>query len=106
MTARGVILRVAAIAAAFAVLWTFTPPDLPLCAFRWITGRACPLCGLTHAVFALAKGNIGAALHYHALSPLAVLLIAAAFWNPARLTRLWTPCIAIFTAYGLWRIAL
>jgi Protein of unknown function (DUF2752) len=95
----------AIIAIAVAVLYLYTPPDLPLCAFHWITGRPCPLCGLTHAVFALAKGQVGEALRLNALSPLAVVMIAGTLWNAPRMARLWTPCIAIFGAYGLWRIA-
>jgi hypothetical protein len=83
----------------------FTPPDLPLCAFRWITGRPCPFCGLTHAVFALAKGRLAEALRWNPLSPLAVLMIAGTFWNARRMARFWTPCIAIFGAYGLFRLA-
>jgi hypothetical protein len=50
--------RWAAILAGLALLWVYTPPDLPLCGFRWLTGRLCPFCGLTHAVFALAKGHV------------------------------------------------
>jgi hypothetical protein len=97
-------LRCAALAAVLGVLWAFTPPDLPLCGFRWLTGRPCPLCGLTHAVFALAKGRWSEALHWHALSPLAVLMFAGLLWNPPRLARLWMPCAATFGAYGIWRM--
>ena len=98
--------RWAALAAGLAVLWSFTPPDLPLCGFRWLTGRPCPFCGLTHAVFALAKGRWAEALHWHALSPLAVVMLAGWLWNPPRLARLWMPCAAAFGAYGVWRIVL
>src|SRR5450432_3673420 len=100
----GALWRWAALASGLAIMWTFTPPDLPLCGFRWLTGRPCPFCGLTHAVFALAKGHWAAALHWHALSPLAVLMLAGLLWNPPRLARLWMPCAAAFGAYGVWRI--
>ncbi len=96
--------RWAALAAGLAVLWSFTPPDLPLCGFRWLTGRPCPLCGLTHAMFAFAKGRWAEALHWHALSPLAVVMLAGLLWNPPRLARLWMPCAAAFGVYGVWRI--
>jgi hypothetical protein len=103
---RGLAMRIAGFALAIAVLWSVAPPEFPLCAFRWITGRPCPFCGLTHAVFALAHGNLAAALRYHALSPLAVLLLAGTFWNARRMARYWTPCLAAFAAYGIFRIAL
>jgi hypothetical protein len=96
--------RWAALAAGFAILWLFTPPDLPVCGFRWLTGRPCPLCGLTHAIFALARGRFVEALHFHALSPLALAMLAGAMWNVPRMARLWAPCIAAFGAYGLWRM--
>lgn len=96
--------RWAAVALVVAVLWLFTPSDLPLCGFRWLTGRACPLCGMTHAIFALAKGRVGEALQWNALSPLALLMIAGTLWSAPRMARLWTPCIAAFGAYGVWRI--
>ena len=97
-------LRWAALAAVLGVLWACTPPDIPLCGFRWLTGRPCPLCGLTHAVFALAKGHWSEALHWHALSPLAVVMFAGLLWNPPRLARLWMPCVATFGVYGVWRM--
>jgi hypothetical protein len=90
---------------AFAILWAFTPPDLPVCAFRWLTGRPCPLCGLTHAVFALAKGRVGEAIRLHPLSPLVIVMLAGTFWSARRMARLWGPCLAVFGVYGLWRIA-
>jgi uncharacterized protein DUF2752 len=97
-------LRWAALVAVLGMLWAFTPPDLPLCGFRWLTGRPCPLCGLTHAIFALAKGRWSEALHWHALSPLAVIMFAGLLWNSPRVARLWMPCAATFGVYGLWRM--
>ena len=98
------LCRWAALAAGLVLLRSVTLPDLPLCGFRWLTGRPCPLCGLTRAVFALAKGHWAEALHWHALSPLAVVMLAALLWNPPRLARLWMPCVAAFGVYGVWRI--
>jgi hypothetical protein len=93
-----------ALAAGLAILWLYTPPDLPLCGFRWLTGHPCPFCGLTHAIFALAKGHLSEALRWHALSPLAVLMLAGLLWNPPRMARLWMPCAIAFGAYGMCRI--
>ena len=35
--------------------------DVPLCAFRQLSGRPCPLCGGTHACAALVEGDFLAA---------------------------------------------
>ena len=75
-------LRIAVVLGVFAALAVITPPDLPVCGFRWLTGRPCPLCGLTHALAALAKGHFAEAIHLHALSPLAVVLLFAIAWRP------------------------
>ncbi len=97
-------LRIGAIAAVLAVLCLWTPPELPVCPFRALTGRLCPLCGLTHAVFALAKGHVADALHWNALSPLAILLLAGAAWNPPWMARVWTPSLCLFAGYGVLRL--
>src|SRR5205807_8780089 len=56
------------------LLCLYTPgTDLPVCGFHWLTGRLCPLCGLTRGLFQLAKGHWQAAIDYHALSPLVFL---------------------------------
>jgi hypothetical protein len=92
----------------FAALRFLPPPPLApyrLCGFHWLTGRPCPLCGLTRAVFALAKGRWAEALHWNLLSPLAfVMLFALLSTGPAR-ARLWSWGVAAFAAYGLCRIA-
>jgi hypothetical protein len=96
--------RVAAVVFGLAVLWLWTPPDIPVCGFRALTGRLCPLCGLTHAMFALAKGHFAEAIHWHALSPLVALLLVGAWWNGPRMARVWTPSLLVFAGYGLLRI--
>ena len=80
---RGMLLRVAAGVSLLASLWYFEPPKpaFQLCGFHWLTGRPCPLCGLTRAMFALAKGHWTVALGFNALSPLAFAMVAGLFWN-------------------------
>ena len=93
----------------FAVLWCFTPPADPsirLCGFHWLTGKDCPLCGLTRALFALAKGHWSQAISFNALSPLGFLMLFALILNTPWLSRLWMFGMAAFSIYGVWRIAL
>ena len=97
--------QTAIIALALAALRFYTPPDC----------RSAPFVGSPDAPAHCAdsptpsslspKASVGEALHLNALSPLAVVMIAGTFWNAPRMARFWTPCIAIFGAYGLWRIA-
>jgi hypothetical protein len=96
--------QIAVLFGAFAVLFLFTPPDLSLCGFRWITGRPCPLCGLTRALFALAKGHWREAIALHALSPVAALMLVTLVWDRSTWSRCWLPCTLAFAAYGAWRI--
>ncbi len=97
-------LRWIAPATGIVLLWRYTPPDLPLCGFRWLTGKPCPFCGLTHALFALAKGRYAEALQWNLLTPLAIAMLAGLLWSPARMARLWMPCAALFGVYGVYRI--
>src|SRR5437879_12133723 len=67
----------------------------------------CPLCGLTRAMFALAKGHWSEALGFNALGPLAFAMVAGLFWNDGPMRRrVWTCGIAAFAIYGVWRIFL
>jgi Protein of unknown function (DUF2752) len=79
-------------------------PSIRLCGFHWLTGRPCPLCGITRALFALAKGNWAAALDFNALAPLGFAMIFALFW-PGRLREwLWRWGAAAFGVYGVLRL--
>jgi hypothetical protein len=90
-------------------------PAIQLCAFRWITGRPCPLCGMTRALGYLAKGNWQRAVEFHALSPIVfALLIAAALICAVRLIAgkprelavpwaAWKAAAAVFGVYGVTR---
>ena len=107
MTVRTTYTRAAAALSVFAVLWFFTPPAEPvvrLCGFHWLTGKDCPLCGLTRGLFALAKGRLTDAFHFNALSPLGFTMLFALILNPAWLTRLWILGIAAFGVYGVCRL--
>ncbi len=91
----------------FAGLWWFSvpaDPPLRLCGFHWLTGRPCPLCGLTRALFALAKGQFAEAIRFNALSPLGFTMVFALFANGRWRGWLWTGGLAAFGVYGVWRI--
>ncbi len=55
--------------AAFVVYDPSAHPDWRLCAFHWLTGSDCPLCGLTRSLCAAAKGEWRAAIVHHVLGP-------------------------------------
>jgi len=93
--------------AVLAALRYLEPPSLEpysLCGFHCLTGRPCPLCGTTRALFALAKGNWGQALHFNALSPLALAMILTLFWPSSWRARLWPAGLVAFAVYGLGRV--
>jgi hypothetical protein len=101
------LIRWALAATLFAVLWTFTPPADPhlrLCGFYWLTGHPCALCGMTRAMFALAKGHFAEAEHFNALAPLGFAMVFSLFWTGKITGRLWTAGITAFAVYGLWRL--
>jgi hypothetical protein len=88
-------------------LWFFTVPADPsvrLCGFHWLTGLPCPLCGMTRAMFALAKGHVLEALHFNALSPLGFAMVFSLFWNGRLRQWLWSGGAAAFAIYGVCRI--
>jgi hypothetical protein len=85
---RSTLFRVVAGVSLLAFIAYYQPSDTPalhLCGFRWLTGRPCPLCGLTRAMFALAKGHWSEALAFNALSPLAFVMLAGLLWNDVSL---------------------
>ena len=81
-----------------------TGPAFPLCGFHWLTGRPCPLCGLTRGLLALARGQWGAAFHYNALSPIGLAMLLSLYWRAPARARLWTAGIGAFTVYGVVRL--
>jgi hypothetical protein len=56
-------------------------PRYRLCAFDWLTGRPCPLRGLTRGLFALATGRFNEAEHFNALTPLGFAMLFSLFGN-------------------------
>jgi hypothetical protein len=101
------MLRTSFAASLLAVLFLVPLPPEPrlrLCGFHWLTGYACPLCGLTRGLFALVKGHWSEAIHWNALSPLGLTMLLSLFWDHPFRARLWTVGIAAFGLYGVWRI--
>jgi hypothetical protein len=100
-------LRFSIAAAVTLTLLMFTPPVVALCPFRWLTDLPCPLCGMTRAMFLLAKGEWREALRLNALSPLmASAAVALTLFGQARMTRVWPWLAAVTLAYGLGRVLL
>jgi uncharacterized protein DUF2752 len=100
-------IRAAAAMTLFAALWYFSVPAEPtlrLCGFHWLTGRPCPLCGMTRALFALAKGHWTEAEHFNALAPLGFAMVFAVFWPGRWRDWLWKGSAAAFAVYGVWRL--
>src|ERR1700675_2240274 len=88
----------------FAVLWSFTPaaePRFRLCGFYWLTGHPCALCGLTRAMFAMAKGHFAEAVRFNALASLGFAMVFALFWSGKITGRIWTAGMAAFAFYGV-----
>jgi len=92
----------------FLFFWGLSPPVEPafrLCPLYWLTGRPCPLCGLTRAFCALAKGHWSQAIRFHALSPLAFVMLFSLFRKGRWRAPLWTGGLAAIALYGVWRAA-
>ena len=105
---RNFLARLALAALLAAILWRSAPPHAAfgLCGYHWLTGRPCPFCGLTRAVFALAKGHWTQAVHLNALSPLGLAMLFGLFGSGLPRARLWSAGLAAFAAYGVCRIFL
>lgn len=100
------ILRLGTAAALFTLLATLTPPSDPsirLCGFYHLTGHPCPFCGLTRAVFALAKGHFAQAEHFNALAPLGFTMLFSLFLSGKATVWLWRIGLPAFAIYGVWR---
>lgn len=100
------LIRWLALAAAFLAAaglavarWIPAAADLlPSCRWRRLTGLACPTCGMTTALAALAQGRWSEAWHAHPLVPAGVVLAAlAAAWALAAMA--W-PALRVQPALG------
>ena len=103
------LLKFAAAALLFGILFFVEVPARPairLCGFYWLTGRPCPFCGLTRALFALAKGRWHDAIAFHALSPVAFVLAFSLFSRFPQRQHLWTAGLGAILVYGVLRAAL
>ena len=97
--------------AALAALALYNPdlkasgePTWSVCAFHWLTGLDCPLCGMTRALCFLLKGHVREAIGFHALSPLALTVFLAHFGPRSLWSRIpWTAVGALFLAFGIGR---
>lgn len=49
----------------------------PGCLSRHLTGMACPFCGISHSLVALADGEVAASFAYHPLGPVIASLYLA-----------------------------
>ena len=78
-------------------------PRFHLCGFLWLTGRPCPLCGMTRAFSLLAKGDWSHALQFNFLSPLALALLLATVMVVKLPQRAWSAVFAVFVSYGALR---
>jgi hypothetical protein len=99
--------RAGAVLCGWALLWAWSPPAEPalrFCGFYWLTGRPCPLCGLTRGLCALAKGEWTAAVGFNALTPLAAAMVVAGVWDTAIRNKLWAAGLCAFGVYGVWRV--
>lgn len=110
----------AALAAALAivatvVLYVVDPSQhalTPPCAFRVVTGLACPGCGLTRAAHAMLHGDVAGAFSLNPWSFVSVPLLAAFFAAPslaepqashrARRALAWAGAI-LTLAFWIWR---
>jgi hypothetical protein len=104
---REYVVRGAGALLLFLGLALLAPPSaMPysLCGFHWLTGRPCPLCGLTRGVFALAHGHFVEASRLNALTPLAFAMLFSLFWRGPARDRLWRGGALAFAVYGAGRV--
>lgn len=109
------MLAVALTAGAAAVLYTFDPARYvltPPCAFRTVTGWACPGCGLTRAAHALLHGDVARAFSLNPWAFFSGPALALFFATPriappatsrrVRAVLAWTG-LALTLAFWVWR---
>lgn len=99
------------ILATFGVAYIFMMKNIgngSICLFRNWTGLPCPGCGLTHAGFALLKGNFVLAWHYNATIFIAIPLLITPFIKNSKiktaLTYLYILAITVILGYYVYRM--
>ncbi len=76
-------MSLAALAGLYALFAALVPVERgpTICPFRIVTGRRCPLCGLTRASRALTRGDIRGMLRLHPLTPLLWAAVTIRLWT-------------------------
>ncbi len=98
-------LRVAGLVAAILAMRWITPPFVASCPFLLLSGLPCPLCGMTRALFLLAKADWMEAVQLNAMSPLVgAALVGLVLMGQARMQWVWGVLAATLTAYGVARM--
>ena len=92
--------------AGFALIDAPVEPKFHCCAFLWLTGLPCPLCGMTRALCFLFKGHFYQAIQLHALSPVAAVTLAALGAGQTLPRWAWKLLCATFVIYGAGRMLL
>jgi hypothetical protein len=100
-TERNVRVAAAGVLGAAAV-WPLMPVHPPFaCPLRVTTGIPCPLCGMTRACVAIARGDVGDALRYNPGVVLVVVAVVCAIVVPGVLLRLRVPTWLLVAGFGL-----
>ena len=76
-------------------------PDVVVCPFRWLTGKLCPLCGMTHAFSAIGHGELIRSFTYNPLAPLFWVLFVLTSVYPSAFARRWLPNFAHVRRCGI-----
>lgn len=71
-----------------------TLPAMQVCAFKQLTGRPCPGCGMTRAFCAISHGRIGDAMHFNPFG--------FVFYFGAVMLALWPLLSALFPKFKAW----
>jgi len=84
-----------------AAVWPLLPVHPPLvCPLRATTGIPCPLCGMTRACVAAARGDLAASVGYNPAGILVVIAALALLIRPGLARRLLSPPVPL-VAVGL-----
>ena len=109
--------KAAALFLALVFFCSVDPADWLLCPFRRLTGLACPLCCMTHALCAIGHGQLRRAVELNAVSPVIFARVVAGClgsvvrlcgWLPPRPTssqpRTFAALLVLLLGYWVWRL--